>query len=271
MTSERVRLERCACVATLTLNRPESRNALDAPTVEQLSRLLRQTAADPNVRVVELAAEGTCFSAGADLRAMRSMGTAAPSPEPRGHRAFRGDAAPAALMPKPTLRPGAGRGHCGGCRSCRLLRHCGRLGDAFFRLSEVQLGLVPAMVGPYLVEAMGIRIARRLMQTAERVDARRALEWGLVHEVVAPDELGGMAQRLIGQLLRGAPGAQAVCKKLSGNSRIGHWMPHCANVPPRCWHDGAPPRKVAPASGRFFDKARPPGQWTRNNEERPGR
>jgi methylglutaconyl-CoA hydratase len=260
MVPERVRLERCACVATLTLNRPESRNALDATTVEQLSSLLRQTAADPDVRVVELAAEGSCFSAGADLRAMRDMGAAPPARNLEDTRRFVEMLRLLHSMPKPTVARVQGAAIGGGVGLVACCDIAVASENAFFRLSEVRLGLVPAMVGPYLVEAMGIRVARRLMLTAERVDARRALGWGLVHEVVAPDELAGMSQRLIGHLLRGAPRAQAVCKELVREIADG---PLDAAMRERTAEVLA--RRRSSEEGRFgvrafFDKARPP--WT---------
>ena len=270
MASERVRLDQCACVATLTLNRPESRNALDAPTVEQLSGLLRQTAADPGVRAVELAAEGTCFSAGADLRAMRSMGTAAAAQNLEDTRSFVEMLRLLHSMPKPTIARVQGAAIGGGVGLVACCDIAVASENAFFRLSEVQLGLVPAMVGPYLVEAMGVRIARRLMLTAERVDARRALEWGLVHEVVAPDALAGMSRKLIGQLLRGAPGAQAVCKELVREIADGPldaaMREHTAEVLAR---------RRSSDEGRsgvraFFDKARPPWAAGPTHRERRG-
>ena len=271
MASERVRLERCACVATLTLNRPETRNALDRPTVEQLSRLLRETAADPGVRVVELAAEGTCFSAGADLRAMRSMGTATPVQNLEDTRRFVEMLRLLHSMPKPTLARVQGAAIAGGVGLVACCDIAVASENAFFRLSEVQLGLVPAMVGPYLIEAMGMRTARRLMLTAERVDARRALEWGLVHEVVAPDELGAMAQRLISQLLRGAPGAQAVCKELVREIADG---PLDATMRERTAEVLARRRSSEEGlSGvrAFFDKARPPWAIDSTQRGRAGR
>ncbi len=268
MASERVRVERCACVATLTLSRPESRNALDAPTVERLSHLLRKTGADPSVRVVELAAEGTCFSAGADLRAMRSMGTADPARNLEDTRRFVEMLRLLHSMPKPTIARVQGAAVGGGVGLVACCDIAVASDNAFFRLSEVQLGLVPAMVGPYLVEAMGIRMARRLMLTAERVDALRALKWGLVHEVVAPDALAGMSQQLIGHLLRGAPGAQAVCKEL-----VREIADRPLDAAMRERTAGVLARRRSSEEGRsgvraFFDKARPPWAAGAKTEDR---
>ena len=214
MSTERVRLDRCNCVATLTLNRPESRNALDGDTVEQLSGHLRQVGADPEVRVVELAAAGTSFSAGADLKAMRRMGTADRASNLADTRRFVEMLHLLHSLPKPSVARVQGPAVAGGVGLVACCDIAVASEVAFFRLSEVQLGLVPAMVGPYLVESLGIRVARRLMLTAERFDAHQALRWGLVHEVVPAAELEASTAKLIGSLLRGAPGAQACCKEL---------------------------------------------------------
>ena len=214
MPTPRVRLERSACVATLVLDRPEVRNALDNDTVEELSEKLRSLAEDSSVRVVQLAGAGTCFSAGADLRAMRRMGTADPAQNLADTRRFVEMLRLLHAMPKPTLArvQGAAVGGGVGLVACCDVTVAGE--DAFFRLSEVQLGLVPAMVGPYLVEVLGAKVARRLMLTAERVDALRAQAWGLVDEVVPASELDAATQEMTDRLLRGAPGALASCKEL---------------------------------------------------------
>ena len=214
MPSELVRIERAACVARLVLNRPEARNALDAATVEALTLRLREVGEDPGVRVVELSGAGTCFSAGADLRAMRRMGSARPQENLADTRRFVEMLHVLSALPKPTLARVQGAAVGGGVGLVACCDIAVASEKAYFRLSEVQLGLVPAMVGPYLIEALGARVARRLMLTAERVSARRAAEWGLVHEVAPPAELARACDAMLRNLLRGAPGAQALCKDL---------------------------------------------------------
>lgn len=214
MQSSGARLDGSGCVAKITLDRPETRNALSAETVDELSRHLRSVAADPAVRVVELAAAGTCFSAGADLRSMRSMGSARIEENLRDTRRFVEMLRLLHSLPKPTVARVQGAAIGGGVGLVACCDIAVASEEAFFRLSEVQLGLVPAMVGPYLVEALGVGMARRLMLTGERVDARKAAQWGLVHEVVAPEQLAEETGAMIGRLLRGAPGALATCKAL---------------------------------------------------------
>ncbi|MCY4594285.1 MAG: enoyl-CoA hydratase-related protein [Bryobacterales bacterium] len=214
MQSAGARLDRSGCVATITLDRPETRNALDAGTVDELSGHLRSIAADPDVRVVELAAAGTCFSAGADLRAMRSMGAARVEQNLGDSRRFVEMLRLLHSLSKPTVARVQGAAIGGGVGLVACCDIAVASDEAFFRLSEVQLGLVPAMVGPYLIEALGVRMAKRLMLTGERIDARKAAQWGLVHEVVAPDQLAEATGAVIRRLLRGAPGALATCKAL---------------------------------------------------------
>ena len=214
MSTSRVRLERTACVAKLVLDRPEVRNALDNDTVEELSEKLRLLAGDSGVRVVQLAGAGSCFSAGADLRAMRRMGTADPADNLADTRRFVEMLRLLHSMPKPTVARVQGAAVGGGVGLVACCDIAVASEDAFFRLSEVQLGLMPAMVGPYLVEALGVKVARRLMLTAERVSASRAQVWGLVDEVVPAADLDAATQAIVDRLLRGAPGAMAASKAL---------------------------------------------------------
>lgn len=214
MSTSRVRIDRAGCVATLVLNRPDARNALDAPTISELTDALRQAGRDPGIRVVELSASGTCFSAGADLREMSRAGSREADDADDDADRLAELLRVLSSLPKPTLARVQGPAIGGGVglvACCDIALASDR---AFFRLSEVQLGLVPAVVGPYLVEALGIRMTRRLMLTSERFDAARAAQWGLVHQVVPHSELHAACRAMVRNLLRGAPGAQAVCKGL---------------------------------------------------------
>ena len=198
----------------LVLNRPAFRNALDGETVEQLSRELREAAADPAVRVVELAGAGPCFSAGADLRSMRGMARAERAENLADARRFVAMLHALHTLPKPTVArvQGASVGGGVGLVACCDLAIASE--DAVFRLSETRLGLVPAMVGPYLVQTLGPRAAQRLMLTGEPIGAAEALRCGLVHAVVPADALDEAVRSMTGNLLRGAPGALACCKEL---------------------------------------------------------
>lgn len=214
MQAECVRLERSSCIATVVLDRPQVRNALDEAAVKELTRRLGELDADPSVRVVVLASEGSSFSAGADLRAMHRMGVARHEENLADTRRFVKMLHILSSLSKATVASVQGPAIAGGVglvACCDIALASER---AFFRLSEVRLGLVPAMVGPYLVEALGARIARRLMLTGERFDARQAADWGLIHEVHPHDQLPEATIAVAGQLSRGAPGALSCCKRL---------------------------------------------------------
>ncbi|MDE0103292.1 MAG: enoyl-CoA hydratase-related protein [Bryobacterales bacterium] len=214
MSTAHVRLERDACVATVRLARPGVRNALDDETVGQLHRTLDAAGRDPRVRIVKLAGEGSCFCAGVDLRSMHQMGRASAAENLASSLRFSRMLAALHAFPKPTVAVVQGAAVGGGVGLVACCDFSVASTSAFFRLSEVRLGLVPAMVSPYLVEALGARAARRIMLSAERVDAERAREIGLVDEVVPPAELQARAREVVDRLLLGAPGALAACKRL---------------------------------------------------------
>jgi methylglutaconyl-CoA hydratase len=201
-------------VATLTLNRPERHNAFDDSLIAQLTAALRRLGEEPEVRAVVLASSGRSFSAGADLEWMRRM--AAHSPEDN-----LADAAGLASLlhtldrlPKPTVALVQGAAYGGGVGLVACCDIALAAEGASFCLSEVKLGLTPATISPYVVQAIGPRWARRLFQTAEIFDASRARDIGLVHEVLPAEGLVARGEQLVAALLQGAPGAQADAKDL---------------------------------------------------------
>lgn len=201
-------------VATLTLDRPERHNAFDDALIAQLTGALARLGADGAVRAVVLASSGRSFSAGADLEWMRRMA---------GHSLADNLADAAGLagllhtldrLPKPTVALVQGAAYGGGVGLVACCDIAIAAERASFCLSEVKLGLTPATISPYVVNAIGPRWARRLFQTAEVFDAQRAREIGLVQEVVGGDELAARGEDLLRALLQGAPGAQADAKDL---------------------------------------------------------
>ncbi|WP_267118441.1 enoyl-CoA hydratase-related protein, partial [Xanthomonas sacchari] len=178
--SDALLLQRSGKVLTLQLNRPEVRNAFDAALIVQLSDALLQIGADPQVQVLVLAGAGAAFSAGADLQWMRSMAGA-------GEQENLDDAlALARLMrlldelPKPTVArvQGAAFGGAVGLVACCDIAVAAT--DARFALSESRLGLLPAVISPYVIAAIGARQARRWFASAETFDAATAAQIGLV-------------------------------------------------------------------------------------------
>ena len=201
-------------IATITLNRPDIHNAFDDVIIAELIQVLDQIQADSTVRVLVLRAEGKSFSAGADLRWMRRMAdyTAAEN---------KADAMQlAALMDKlnhlnkPTIARVQGAAFGGGVglvACCDMVVASDR---AIFCLSEVRLGLIPAVISPYVLAAIGERASRRYFMTAERFNAAEALRLELVHEVVSEDALDETIDDLINHLLQGGPEALANSKEL---------------------------------------------------------
>ena len=201
-------------VAQLRLNRPELHNAFDADLIAALTAALEQLATDPDVRVVVLAGEGASFSAGADLNWMRGMAAASEADN-------RDDAlALARLMrtldelPKPTIARVHGPAFGGGVGLVACCDIAIGTPEAKFGLTESKLGLLPAVISPYVIAAIGARQARRWFATAELFDANEAQRIGLLHDVVNATTLDTAVQRQIDLLLKAGPIASASAKTL---------------------------------------------------------
>ena len=201
-------------VAKLTLNRPDRRNALDEPLIAALRAAIARHADAPATRVVVIAAAGTAFCAGADLRGMIERGQG--SLEQNVHDAEQLAALLLAIRdcPKPAIALVQGPAFGGGVGLAAACDVTVAGTEARFRLPEVQLGIVPAVISPYVVEAIGARHARRLFLTGETIDATWARELGLVHDVVATESLEPHALELAASIAQGGPQALATCKRL---------------------------------------------------------
>ena len=201
-------------VATVTLNRPEVHNAFDDALIAALNESLERLAADPAVRLVVLAGAGASFSAGGDLNWMRRMAD-------YGFEENLADAAELGrlmqrldTLPKPTIARVHGAVFAGGIGRVACCDIAVADQESIFCVSETRLGLVPAVISPYLVRAMGARAARRYFLTAERFSAVEARRLGLVHEAVSAADLEVVIERLVAAVLEGAPDAQARSKRL---------------------------------------------------------
>ena len=201
-------------VLRLRLNRPALHNAFDAGLIAELTESLAAAGADPGVRVVVIEGAGTSFSAGADLNWMRGMATASEAVN-------RDDAlALARLMrtldelPKPTLARVHGAAFGGGVGLVACCDIAIGVPEAKFGLTESKLGLLPAVISPYVIAAIGPRQARRWFATAEIFDAQTALQIGLLHQVVSVEGLDAAVQRQIDLLLKAGPVATASAKTL---------------------------------------------------------
>lgn len=207
-------MTRTGAVARLRLDRPTLHNAFDAGLIAALTSTLEQVGADDGVRVVVLEASGASFSAGADLNWMRGMASASEA-------ANRDDAlALARLMrtldelPKPTVARVHGAAFGGGVGLVACCDIAIGVPEAKFGLTESKLGLLPAVISPYVIAAIGPREARRWFATAEIFDAATALRIGLLHDVVAADVLDAAIERQIALLLKAGPHAAAGAKRL---------------------------------------------------------
>ena len=201
-------------VAMVTLTRPELHNAFDEALIAQLTATFVSLDDNPDVRAVVLAGEGRSFCAGADLNWMKRMAAF-------GHEENLRDASALAAMlralyalSKPTIARVHGAAYGGGVGLVAACDIALAVPEATFALTEAKLGLIPATIGPYVIEAIGARQARRYFLTAERFAAAEALRIGLVHEVVAADRLDARIGELVASIKAAGPRAQLECKAL---------------------------------------------------------
>lgn len=201
-------------VATLTLNRPEVHNAFDAALVARLTQLLVEIKSRDDVRIVVLTGAGRSFSAGADVSWMRSM--AACSEEENVEDALHLADLMSLLnsLPLPTVARVDGHAYGGGVGLIACCDIVLASSEARFALSEVRLGLVPAVISPYVIAAIGERHARRLFLSAEAMNAKLARRVGLVHEIVKPNKMDEALDDQVSLLLKGGPIALRESKEL---------------------------------------------------------
>ena len=207
-------LQQTAGMATITLNRPDRRNAFNEEVVAELTQAFTAMGQHADVRCIVLAANGPAFCAGADLNWMRRIADYSPAQN-------LADAVQLAQMlrviyacPKPTVVRIQGDVYAGGIGLVAVCDVAVAVDSAYFCLSEVKLGLVPATISPYVVRAMGARAAHRYFLTAERFNADEALRIGFVHEVVAAQALDATVARITHALLAASPQAVSTCKRL---------------------------------------------------------
>jgi methylglutaconyl-CoA hydratase len=201
-------------MATITLNRPERHNAFDDGMIAELTAAFSSLSARSEVRVVQLGAAGESFSAGADLDWMRRVAGYSEEQNRVDAERLARLLHLIATLPKPTVALVQGAAYGGGVGLIAACDIVIAAEGARFGLTEVRLGLVPAVISPYVIGAVGPRWARRLFLTAERFDAALAERIGLVHEVVPGDRLAARGDEIAAMLREGAPKAQAESKAL---------------------------------------------------------
>ena len=206
-------------VVHLTLNRPTVHNAFNDELITELTNSLKKAASEDGIRVLVLSGKGKSFSAGADLNWMRNA--AEYSPEENCADAERLAAMLHTLdsFPVPTIVAvngaafGGGVGLVASCDIALASNH------ALFSLSEVRLGLIPATISPFVVNAIGQRSARRYFLTGERFNATTAARIGLIHDVVPHSNLAEATNAVIQQILSGGPQSQIAAKALLSRLR----------------------------------------------------
>jgi methylglutaconyl-CoA hydratase len=209
-----LQLERRGPALWLWLNRPEQRNALNGDLQFFLLRAFKEIEKEKNIRVVVLAGRGAAFCAGGDLSRMERAAkmTQASSTAEAGRFAkllYRMH-----TFPKPLIARVHGAAFAGGMGLAAACDLVVAAEDAEFCLPEVRIGLVPAMISPYIVRAIGEQQARRYILTGERLAAREAHRLGFVHECVPVSELDARVDKFAQQLAQCGPEALARSKKL---------------------------------------------------------
>src|SRR3954464_6758057 len=191
--------------ATVMLNRPEVHNAFDPEMVEALTETFENLGGRAEVRAIVLVGAGASFCAGADIGHMKKSATF--TKKQNYEAALQSARMLHALytMPKPTIacvRGAVRGGGCGLVAACDVAL-AGR--SATFRLSEVKLGIIPAMISPYVIEAIGTRMPRRYMLTGEEFDCAEAYRIGLVHDIAEEEHLNAKIGALRGHLHTSRP------------------------------------------------------------------
>jgi len=209
-----LQIERQGPVATLWMNRPEVFNAFDEQLIDELAAACAEVEADASVRVVVLAGRGRHFSAGADLNWMQRAAARSEADNLSDARRFAAMLQTLAGLSKPTIARVQGAALGGGTGLAAACDMAVAADDAVFSTSEVKFGIIPAVISPYVLRAIGPRQALRYFQTAERIPAADARAIGLVHEVVPAGQLDAAVGRLVDALLAGGPQAQGAAKAL---------------------------------------------------------
>lgn len=203
-----------SAVATVTLNRPDVRNAFNETTIAEITEVFQQLDADATVRAIVLAANGPAFCAGADLNWMKKMADYT-------HAENLADAGQLAAMlaaiyrcSKPVVAKVQGDCYAGGMGLVAACDIAVSVDTANYCLSEVRLGLIPATISPYVIKAMGESAARRYFITAERFSAAEAQRIGFVHEVTSADALDAKVAEIVKALCANSPNAVRQAKQL---------------------------------------------------------
>ena len=213
--------QRRAGVAQITMSRPEVFNAFDAAMIAELDAAFDQLIADDDVRVILLAGAGKHFSAGADLKWMQRASEESREWNLADARRFAAMLGKIDACPKPTVARVQGAALGGGTGLVCACDVAIGADNASFAVSEARFGIIPSVIGPYLINAVGKREARRLALTLARIRADEALALGLLHRVTALDDLDTAVDATLEEILVGGPNAQREIKALFAQLEVG--------------------------------------------------
>jgi len=213
--SDALAVERQGPLGLITMNRPERHNAFDDVLIAELTEAFRSMEAEDGVRIVVLSGAGKSFSAGADLNWMKCMAGFSMEENRRDAMGLAALMRTIAHLRKPTVARVQGAALGGGVGLVACCDVAVATQGATFSLSEVKLGLIPAVISPYVVAAIGERAARRYFLTAERFDAAEAWRLGLVHEISATEaDMDEAIGAIVDAMLAASPAAQKEAKDL---------------------------------------------------------
>lgn len=201
-------------LAKVRLNRPDVRNAFNAELIAALRSTFANLGADPAVRAIVLSGEGKVFCGGADINWMRSSLDLSYDENVADARAMSEMFDTIDRCPKPVVGRIHGAALGGGAGLAAVCDVVIAGADTVFGFTEVKLGIIPAVISPFVLEKIGPSNARALFLTGERFDAKRAHHIGLIHEIVVADTLDVCVERVINEVLTAAPGAVSVAKAL---------------------------------------------------------
>jgi methylglutaconyl-CoA hydratase len=201
-------------VARIWLDQPDTRNAFDDTVIAELTQAFLDAGAAPQVRAIVLGANGPAFCAGANLHWMRRMADYTRDENLADAGKLADMLRTIAECPKPTIARVQGDVYAGGMGLVAACDMAVSVDSAWYCLSEVKIGLIPATISPYVIRAMGARTSQRYFLTAERFTAAEAHRIGFVHEVVAADAIDARVDDLLKALTGASPAAVRACKTL---------------------------------------------------------
>jgi len=201
-------------VATITLNRPDIHNAFDDSLIQNMLGILHEINNQSKIKVVLLTANGKSFSSGANINWMRRMASYSYEENRKDATALSELMQTLKFLQKPTIARVQGPALGGGVGLVACCDIVIASTQASFCLSEVKIGLIPAVISPFVISVIGERAARRYFLTAEQMDANEAHRLGLANEVVEPDQLDAAVQKILEQLLHNSPQAILAAKEL---------------------------------------------------------